>query len=71
MDMMYYGHYGMGFGWVFQLLILFVFIGVVFWIVSGTYQDKRDAKNILDERLAKGEITLKEYKELKKEIGYD
>ncbi len=63
------GHYGIGFGWIFQLIIMFMFIGIVIWILnSHNKTDSRSATEILKERLAKGEITLKEYKELKKEI---
>jgi len=71
MDYMCYGHgYGMGFGWLFQLLILALFVGVVIWLLNSNKQthSSKNALDILNERLAKGEISVKEYRELKKEL---
>ncbi len=70
MDYMYYGHGGMGFGWIYQLLIFILFVGVMFWILNSNKQNysNKSALDILNERLAKGEISVKEYKELKKEL---
>jgi len=64
---------GFGFpvGWVFQLLIMIIFFGIVFWLIrSNSAFSKTDetAEDILDKRLAKGELTIKQYNSLKKEI---
>ncbi len=73
--MHYYGMgYGyMGFGWLFQILILVLFFLVIWWILksSGSFGFKigtEPAIEILKKRLAKGEISEKEYHRLKKEI---
>jgi len=77
------GNYGMGgmgygimgFGWLFQIIILILFFAVIWWIFknSGSFGFKsssnESAMDILKKRLAKGEISRKEYEELKKEIG--
>jgi len=72
MSFMHYGPgYGLwGYGWIFQLIIVLVFLGVVLWMLSGNKRDhsNKTALDILKERLAKGEISLKEYRELKKEL---
>lgn len=71
--MMHYGYGMMGYGWIFQLLILILFFVVVWWLLrnSGNYGYKTDesAMDILKKRLASGEISEKEYYKLKKEIG--
>jgi putative membrane protein len=65
--------FGMGFGWVFMLL----FWGVVIWLVytlinaaqTKTQENKQDnAVEILKKRYAKGEITKKQYEEMRKEL---
>lgn len=65
------GGFGMGFGWIFMLLL----IGAVIWlIVTLTNQARSDGKigddasEILKRRYAKGEISKKEYEEMKKEL---
>ena len=67
------GYFGMGYGWIFQLLIFVMFFLVVWWLLKGNpsfMQDRtrESPKDILKKRLAKGEITVKEYEHLKKEI---
>ena len=48
----YHGGFGMmGFGWIFFILI----IALVIYLLSNK-SDKKSAKDILDERYAKGEI---------------
>ena len=72
--MMHDGGYGMmgGFGggmfwhWGFQLLILALFFLVIWWLLKGGVGE--DPTKILRRRLAKGEISEKEYRKLKKEI---
>jgi len=60
----YHGGFGMmGFGWIFFILI----IALVIYLFSNK-NDKKSAKDILDERYAKGEIDLEEYQERKKNL---
>jgi len=65
--------FGMGFGWIFMLL----FWGMLVWLVytlinasqSNTKQGREeDALGILKKRYAKGEISKKEYEEMRKEL---
>ena len=71
--MHYYGMgYGMVWGWLFQILILVLFFWVVWWIIKGNKfgfgSGNESAADILKKRLAKGDISQKEYEKLKKEI---
>lgn len=72
--MLHNGFYGMGYGWIFQIVIFVLFFMIVWWLIKGQgqYQQKRAAEKspqeILKLRLAKGEITKKEYESLKKEL---
>ncbi len=64
----------MGFGFLFQFLIFVAFFLVVLWLIKNNRFEKdnkeklQDPMTILKIRLAKGEITKKEFEELKKEI---
>ena len=73
--MHYYGMgYGMAWGWIFQILILVLFFLVIWWIIKGNkfgFGSDEDALGILKRRLAKGEISQKEYERLKKDIQQD
>ncbi len=73
--MEYYDYgYGMGFfGWILMVLFLGAIIWLVVWLVnkiksSENYNGRKTPLDILKERFAKGEITKKEYGEMKKEI---
>ncbi len=72
--MHFLGHVFMGFGWLFQIIIIILFFLVVLWLLrsSGSFGFKcfknESALDILKKRLAKGEISMKEYENLKKEI---
>ncbi|MFH1182351.1 MAG: SHOCT domain-containing protein [Candidatus Woesearchaeota archaeon] len=59
--------FGMGFGWVFMLLFLGALVWFVYALVSQP-GSKNDAMSILKKRYAAGEITKKQYEEMKKEI---
>ena len=65
---------GMGFGWLFQLLIIIVFFLVIWWLLkrSGSFgytlSSRDSALDILKKRLARGEIDDKEFRRLRKEI---
>ena len=61
---MAYG-YGMTYMIGSQVLFFVITITLIIWILKDSRQDKSDtAKNILDRRLASGEIDKKEYKQL-------
>ncbi len=61
--------FGMGFGWVIPLLLI---VGVVYFFTENNKNrdkdEKSSAKEILDVRLAKGEITPEEHAELSKAL---
>lgn len=63
--------YGMGFGFIFML----IFWGLIIWIVVALINarqfnknDNLDSLTILKRRYAKGEITKKQFEEMKKEL---
>jgi len=62
--------FGMGFGFVFMLL----FWGLIIWLIvtlinaSQSNKDVPDSLTILKKRYAKGEITKKQFEEMKKEL---
>ncbi|BCD68172.1 SHOCT domain-containing protein [Nitratiruptor sp. YY09-18] len=55
------GHF-MGFGWIYIL----IFFAIVLYFV--TRNSDKEAKSILDERFAKGEISKEEYEEALKTL---
>ena len=59
--------------WIFQLIILLLVFLVVWWVLRGNskygYKSNDSAIEILNKRFASGEITKKEYDEIKKEIS--
>lgn len=69
-----------GFGWIFGVIFWVLFIclvvGLVRWYVSGNRKNNQVVKdessekamNILKERYVKGEISKKEFLEMKKDI---
>ena len=67
-----YHPWGMGFGFLFTILIFVVFFLVVWWLLKsnglGNTITRDSPMDILKKRLARGEISKKEYEELKKEI---
>ncbi len=65
------GGYGMmGFGFIFMLL----FWGLIIWLIvalinsSQSNKNEQDSLTILKKRYASGEITKKQYEEMKKEL---
>lgn len=69
------GGFGMGFGWIFWILIL----AAIIWAIirfssqsprrSGPSQQSEDALEILKKRYARGEIGKEEFEEKKKTLG--
>jgi len=61
---------GMGFGWIFAVLILILIV----WFIARTFnQGRKSVRNksafdILKERYASGEITKEEFEDKKKDI---
>lgn len=64
--------FGMGWGWIFGLIILAIIIWLVIRVInqnsSQKQTDNRSALDILKERYARGEISKEEYEEKKKNI---
>lgn len=59
--------YGMGFGWIFFIVL----IGIVIYFFTqqgGNEKSEKSAQDILDERYAKGEIEEQEYKDKSKHL---
>jgi len=72
----YYGFgYGMGFfGWILMVLFWGAIIWLIVWLVNQNRQseprsDRRTPQEILKERYAKGEISKKEFDEMKKYLS--
>jgi len=63
--------FGMGFGFLFMLLFWGAVIWLVVTLINSTQSNKEDNSDplaILKKRFAKGEITKKQFEEMKKEI---
>ena len=62
--------FGMGFGFLFMLLFWGVLIWLVVTLINAGQSGKKeeDPSNILKKRYASGEISKKQYAEMKKEI---
>lgn len=62
--------FGMGFGFLFMLLFWGVLIWLVVTFINAAQLGKKeeDSLNILKKRYASGEISKKQYEEMKKEI---
>lgn len=64
-DMMY----GYGFGGMFFMIIFWAaIIWLIVWIVQQTVKSKESPSEILEKRYVKGEITKKQYQEIKKTL---
>jgi putative membrane protein len=79
----YYGHMagiGLGFGWIFMLIVWVLVIGVIVFLVRGVsghgcghLRDEKKprektAVDILKERYAKGEISKDDFEKMKKDV---
>ena len=62
--------FGMGFGWFIPLLLI---VGIIYFLNENNRKDDRkkelSAKEIIDMRLARGEINKEEYAELLKALN--
>jgi uncharacterized membrane protein len=79
--MMYWGNHMSTGGWIFSILgtliILGLIVGVIVWAVSAASdRSSRDdshsrasAREILDRRLASGELTAEQYEQLRDTLG--
>jgi putative membrane protein len=71
--MMHYGYYGFmaGFGLLWSILFWALLIWLIVWLVrrGGAMHSTEGAVEILKERYAKGEITKKQYDDMKKDLG--
>jgi uncharacterized membrane protein len=76
--MMYWGdHMSVG-GWIFSILatliILAIIIGLIVWVVSPASRSSatttgESAREILDRRLACGELTVEQYEQLREALN--
>ena len=66
--------FGMGFGFVFMVLFWGLIIWLIVWLINNYGKPKQTGKSesameILKKRFAKGEITKKQFEEMKKEVS--
>ena len=76
--MMHFGGIGMVFGALFWVLVLFLAVAFGAWVFksllarsgssSSAFEQSRGARQILDERYARGEINREEYEVMKKNL---
>lgn len=70
-----FGYGGMIFGGFFMIVFWLFFIGAIIWLVKAlsggvnNSSQKLQAMNVLKERYAKGEISKKEFDQIKKDIN--
>ncbi len=57
-----------GFGIVLQILLFTIFLAIIYWVLKSGKISNETPEDVLKKRLAKGEITKKEYKEILKEL---
>ena len=62
--------FGMGFGFIFMLLFWGVIIWLVVTLINATHSNKKedDPSTILKKRYASGEISKKQFEEMKREL---
>lgn len=53
--------FGMGFGWIVPVFLIFIFI----YFINSLLKSDLSAKDILDKKYVKGEISEQEYQEKK------
>ena len=57
-----------GFGFILQVILFIIFLYIIYWVLKSGKMGLDSPEDILKKRLAKGEITKKEYLDLLKEI---
>lgn len=65
-------HLFMGYGWLFQLLIIVLLVLIFWWLLKGQgfgYTAHEEPLAIVKRRYASGELTKKEYEQLKKDLA--
>ena len=68
--MMWYGDLGYGYLGMFFMIIFWVaLIWLIFIAIQKLTKNNESSREILEKRYAKGEITRKQYLEMKKELG--
>ncbi len=79
--MMYWGDHMSAGGWIFSILATLIFLALIgaliFWLLSTTTSggglrggDLRESpKEILDRRLASGELSIEQYQQLRDALG--
>jgi putative membrane protein len=77
--MMYWGNHMSTGGWIFSVLATLIFlaliVALILWLLSPTtgasqHGDSRESPNeILDRRLASGELTIEQYRQLRDTLG--
>jgi putative membrane protein len=74
---MMWGWGGMAWGgWIFMALFWVVLIGLIVWAVAGLFpagrrqdeQPRQTPEEILDLRLARGEVSIEDYQEMRAEL---
>ena len=63
--------FGMGFGFIFMLLFLGLIVWLIVTLVNASQSNKKESEDsltILKKRYASGEITKKQYEEMRKEL---
>jgi putative membrane protein len=74
MDASGWGHGAMGLGWLLILIVVVVGLAFLFRAPLGSWRDsdlgarRETAREILDKRYARGEITKEQYDEMKKAL---
>jgi len=63
-------HGGLGYGWIYGMIGLVVFLAILYFLFRNAETPKRDDRplGILKERYARGEITKDEFEEARKEL---
>lgn len=66
-------NYGIGysygfFGWILMIAFWVAIIWLIVWVIQQIAKGKESSHDVLDKRLARGEISKKEYLELKKTL---
>ncbi len=78
--MMYWGDHMSAGGWIFSILATLIFLALIgaliFWLLSATTSGnglgsspRESSKEIIDRRLASGELSVEQYQQLRDTLG--